>query len=143
MKINKIFTLFTLFCFLSLTSKISLAEESDYEHLLAGECVQQEGFFFNKDGMVKLVVNVEEKIKNQAVENKKELELVKIDLQSCKQSKETELRIQKEMFEKQLLIKQEVINSYQNEKFWDNIKIVGATIVGFGIGLAVFKLASL
>lgn len=137
MKINKKFILLTLFSFLYLIGKISLAEEVDYEHLLAGECVQQEGFFFNKDGMVKLIVNIEEKIKTQNAESQKQLEIIKIDLESCKNNKQTELRIQKEMFEKQLLIKQQVIDSHKTEIFWSNIKIVAYTTLGVGVGLLI------
>lgn len=137
--INKFFALILIFTLFF--PKISKAEEEvfDYEHLIAGSCVTSDGFFFTEDGMIKLVINSKEKIRIATLDGQRQVDLLRIDLKTCSESKAIELRIQKEMFESQLLIKQKVIDAYKNEIFWDNIKLVGGTVLGIGVGIFIGK----
>ena len=93
--------------------------------------------FFTEDGMVSLIVNTKEKIRLVGLDGQKQIDLLKVDLRACSESKVFELRIQKEMFESQLLIKQKAIDAYKSQIFWDNIKIVGGTVLGIGAGLLI------
>jgi hypothetical protein len=111
----------------------------DYEHMLAGECLKKPGFFFSEDGMANLYLSVEEKIKLAVLDKQKELNLCKVDLENCTKSKEIELQIQKEMFEKQLLVKQDAIDAYKNQAFWGNILATGGVIIGIGAGFFLGK----
>ena len=134
---NKLFIVMLIITFF--IPKISLAQEQefDYEHILAGSCVTKDGFFFTEDGMVSLIVNTKEKIRLVGLDGQKQIDLLKVDLRACSESKVFELRIQKEMFESQLLIKQKAIDAYKSQIFWDNIKIVGGTVLGIGAGLLI------
>lgn len=134
---NKLFTSFVLVCFICLLTKNAFAQDKDYTYMYSGECITENGFFFTENGMTKLVVNTEEKLKLITLDKQKEIDLIKIELGKCSALKLTELRIQKEMYENQLLIKQKAIDAYKSEIFWDNIKIVGGTVVGIGVGILV------
>lgn len=143
---NKIFTAFILFIFCFTLPKISFAQEQetfDYEQIPAGSCVTKDGFFFTEDGMVKLVVNTQEKIKLITLESQKQVDLVKIDLKKCSESKESELRIQKQMYEAQLLIKQQALDAYKSEAFWRNIQGSAAGLVlGVVLGIGIYYFAT-
>ena len=115
------------------------AEEYDYYQFSAGDCATQNGYFFTEDGMARSLANIDLRLRTAVADKARECQLCVIDLQTCAKSKETELRIQREMFEKQLLIRQQQIDSYRSEKFWDNIKIVGGIVVGVGAGILIGK----
>jgi len=136
--------LFAIILILSLFIPKAKAEEPvfDYEHLIAGSCVTRDGFFFTEDGMVSLVVNTKEKIRIATLDGQRQVDLLKVDLRACSESKELELRIQKEMYERQLAVKQGVIDSYKTDAIWSNIKIISGVVVGFGIGFLLFKLTN-
>lgn len=132
--INKILSL--VLVFILIFPKSSLAEDQrfDYEHLTAGSCITSDGFFFTEQGMVTLVVNTREKIRLATLDGQRQIDLLKVDLRTCSESKETELRIQRQMFEKQLAIKQEAIDAYKSDAYWSNVKIIGGIVVGIGVG---------
>lgn len=134
---NKIFALILMFALI--LPKVSIAQEQqfDYEHLTAGSCVTSDGFFFTEEGMVTLVVNTKEKIRLATLDGQRQIDLLKVDLRACSESKETELRIQRQMFEKQLAIKQEVIDAYKSDAYWSNIKIIGGALIGVSIGALI------
>ena len=141
--INKIFAIFFIFAFILPKASKAEEQEFDYEHLAAGSCITSDGFFFTENGMVSLVINTKEKIKLATLDGQKQIDLLKVDLKSCSESKEIELKIQRQMFEKQLLIKQSVIESYKSDAYWSNIKIIGGTIVGVGIGALIVGILNL
>lgn len=129
------------FLLVILTSINVLGEEvADYEYIFEGHCVKKNGFLFSEEGMGNLYLNIDEKIKLAVLDKQKEASLCKINLENCSKLKESELRIQKEMFEKQLFLKQETINNYKSEIFWNNFKIIGGTAVGIGVGVLFTKL---
>lgn len=134
---NKLIALFIIIFF---TSAIARAEDPpDYEHLISGECVSQNGFFFTENGMVKLVTTAEEKVKLAVLNKQKEVDLLKIDLGTCTKSKKIELQIQKEMYEEQLLVKQKVIDSQKSEMFWKNItSSLSGLALGAILGAGIF-----
>jgi hypothetical protein len=133
---NKLLAIFLIFFLIS--PVVSADDQTfDYEHLIAGSCVTQDGFFFTEQGMVNLVVNTREKIRIATLDGQRQIDLLKVDLHKCSESKELELRIQREMFEKQLQIKQSAIDAYKTEIFWDNIKIVGGIVIGVGTGIII------
>ena len=139
-KLNKFISSVVLVTFLSMISAPVYAETApDYEHMPAGECLKKPGFFFSEDGMANLYLSVEEKIKLAVLDKQKELNLCKVDLEKCTKSKEIELQIQKEMFEKQLLVKQDAIDAYKNQAFWGNILATGGVIIGIGAGFFLGK----
>ena len=133
---NKLFTIFVLFTFImSYPLKIN-AQEADYEQVVAGDCIKEDGFFFTQAGISKLAANVDQKIKLAVLEKVQECQKCSIDLETCKKSKEIELKIQKEMFDNQLLVKQQTIDLYKNEIFWNNIKYsAGGLFLGLTIGI--------
>ena len=141
--INKIFALILVFIFILPKTLKAQEEQFDYEHLAAGSCITSDGFFFTEQGMVSLVVNTKEKIRLATLDGQRQIELLKVDIGMCSQSKEVELRIQRQMFEKQLAIKQDTIESYKSDAYWSNIKIIGAAIVGIGIGAVVVGLINI
>jgi hypothetical protein len=135
---NKFIASLLLIIFASVYTNVAKAEEqpSDYERLLTGECVTTDGFFFSDAGMANLYVAVDEKIKLAVLDKQKEISKLKLDLSKCSDLKAVELRIQKEMFEEQLLIKQRAIDAYKSDIFWGNLRTVGYVILGVGIGIA-------
>lgn len=137
---NKIFTFLLIFIFIFTGVAKAEDKEIDYEYINSGNCVNQDGFFFSQDGMSKLYVNIEEKVKISCLEKQKQINLCNLDLNQCSKSKQIELGIQKEMFEKQLLVKQQVIDSYKNQSYWSTVKTVGGFVLGLGVGYAVTKL---
>jgi len=139
---NKLFAIILIF---SLFIPKAKAEEQvfDYEHLIAGSCITRDGFFFTEEGMVNLLINTKEKIRIATLDGQKQVDLLKIDLKSCSEAKEIELRIQKDMYEKQLKIKQDIIDSYKVESHWANIKIVGGVVAGLTIGVLLTSFISL
>lgn len=136
MKKNKLFTLFVIFIFCLSLPKISHAQEEsfDYEHIASGSCVTKDGFFFTEDGMIKLVVNTQEKIKLITLDSQKQIDLLKVDIRKCSESKESELRIQKEMYESQLLAKQQALEAYKQQAFWTNIQ---GSLTGVALGIVI------
>lgn len=143
---NKLLTLFTLFIFCFNIPKVCFAQEneiSDYEHILSGSCVTSDGFFFTENGMVKLVVNTQEKIKIAVADSQKQIDLLKVDLKKCEAIKESQLRIQKEMYESQLLAKQQALDAYKTDAFWKNIQSgVSGLILGVIIGVGGFYIVT-
>lgn len=133
----KLISLFIIIFFSSATVRAQEKEVSDYEHIVSGECVTQNGFFFTEEGMIKLVTTVEEKIKLTGLEKQKEVDFLKIDLDTCKKKSKIELEIQKEMFEKQLLAKQQVIDSYKSQSYWNLLKIGTGVVAGVGVGIII------
>jgi hypothetical protein len=134
---NKILSVLILLIFTFVSTNKAYAEDkpSDYEYLPAGECVKTDGFFFSEPGMANLYLAIDEKIKLAILDKQRELSIIKLDLQKCNESKQIELKIQREMFEEQLLAKQRVIDSYKSEAFWNNIKTVGYVAAGVGAGI--------
>lgn len=134
---NKIIASLLLLIFtLGLTNKAYAQEQPpDYEHLLTGECVKSDGFFFSESGMANLYLSVDEKIKLAVLDKQKEVSKLKLDLSKCSDLKTIELRIQKEMFEEQLLVKQRTIDAYKSDIFWGNLRTVGYVVAGIGIGV--------
>lgn len=133
---NKFITLLLIFTFIMMPKKINAEEQpSDYEHLLAGECVKSDGFFFSNSGMANLYLAIDEKIKLSVIDKHSELSKLKLDLKKCQDLKFVELKIQKEMYENQLSIKQQTIESYKNNIFWGNIRTVGYVLLGVGTGI--------
>ncbi len=134
---NKFIAGLLLFSFiLGLTNKAYAEEQpSDYERLLMGECVTTDGFFFSDAGMANLYVAVDEKIKLAVLDKQKEISKLKLDILKCSELKTVELRIQKEMFEEQLLIRQRVIDAYKSDIFWGNLRTVGYVVAGIGVGI--------
>jgi len=132
---NKFFSFFTLIVFCFAIEKNAIAEEQfDYQHLSAGSCITEDGFFFTESGMINLVVNVQEKVKLINIDNNKQIDLLKLDIKKCSESRETEIKIIKQSYEKQLLIKQSVIDSYKKDLFWQNIQY---GLTGFVVGVFI------
>lgn len=121
-----------------LTNKAYAEEQpSDYEHLLTGECVKSDGFFFSDAGMANLYLAVDEKIKLAVLDKQKEVSKLKLDLSKCSDLRTVELKVQKDMFEEQLLAKQRTIDAYKSDIFWSNFKTVGYVLLGIGAGVAL------
>ncbi len=133
--INKFFALLLAVMFILPKTLNAQEKEFDYEHLTAGSCLTSDGFFFTEQGMVALVVNTREKIRLATLDGQRQIDLLKVDLKTCSESKDSELRIQRQMFEKQLAIKQQAIDSYKSDAYWSNVKIIGGVVIGIGIGV--------
>ncbi len=115
-------------------------EEWDYQEVLKDQPAPYDGYLFSDEGMANTLAKVQTKLNLLKTEKDEELKRVKINLESIIKSKDVEISADKQMYQKQLEAKQNVINSYQNELMWSNIKLISAIIISATAGLVVGKL---
>lgn len=122
------------------TASAEESEEWDYQEIAKDEPAPYDGYIFSDEGMANTLAKVQTKISLLKTEKDDELKRVKINLESIIKMKDVEISADKQMYQKQLDAKQNVINSYQNELMWGNVKLISAIIVSTTVGLLVGKL---
>lgn len=132
-----------LLVFLVTRTPIAYAQEADgdYEEVTKEEIVPYDGYLFTKEGFANLIANKKKDLDLLKIEYDAKIKTAKIESDGELKKKELELKINKDMYEQLLTLKQNRIESLNTEVNWSNAKLVGGFVIGFISSIVIFYAA--
>jgi hypothetical protein len=145
---KKLLALLTLSALLTGWMPIARAEDIDHDgeedhfvELKTGEAAAEDGYFFTVGALSKIISKQEAKLAELTVLKDTEIKKVQLELETVSKKKELELTINKEMYEKMLIIKQDRIDQLSSAQKWSDWKLVGGFVLGLAASIAMFYAA--
>jgi hypothetical protein len=138
---KKLVALLTLLAMLAGQISIAHAEDVGYVDLKAGDVAPVDGLLFDPPAMAKLLANQESKLSVLRIEKDAEISKLNLEIETLNKKKEIETKINKELYESLLKIKQDRIDQLSAEQRWDNLKLAGGFLFGFIASVTIYYAA--
>lgn len=116
-------------------------EEGDYITLKQGEEAPYDGFLFDAEGLAKVIANKNFQLDKLTILKDNEIAKLNIELKYIKEKHELELKINEELKQNLLLIKDNRIQQLEDSKKWDDVKLFGSMLLGMALSVTIFYAA--
>ena len=116
----------------------SETDAGDYTIVKEGQRVPFTGYLFDSQGVIKLINNKVLELQQLKITKDAELHKLNIELESIKKQNELEVRINKELNNNIIRIKDDKIKELEDSKKWDDVKLLGALTLGMVLSVTVF-----
>lgn len=117
---------------------VSESDAGDYTVVKEGQRVPFDGYLFDSKGVIKLINNKTLELQQLKISKDAELYKLNIELETVKKQNELELRINKELNNNIIRIKDDKIKELEDSKKWDDVKLLGALTLGMVLSVTVF-----
>lgn len=115
--------------------------EGDYSFVKRGEAVPYDGFLFDKSGIIKVITNKSLEIQRLTIEKDADIAKLKIEIDMLKKQHNLEIKINKELTDNIMNLKDNRIKLLEDSKKWDDIKLFGAMLLGIALSVTIFYAA--
>lgn len=116
-------------------------EKGDYITVKQGEEAPYDGFLFDAEGLAKVIANKNFQLDKLTIQKDSEIAKLNIELKYIKQKHELELKINEELKQNLLLIKDNRIQQLEDSKKWDDVKLFGSMLLGMALSVTIFYAA--
>jgi hypothetical protein len=116
-------------------------EEGDYIVVKQGEEAPYDGFLFDSDGLAKVIANKNFQLDKLRIEKESEIAKLNLDIKYLKEQQQLELKINKELSDNIIKIKEDRIIQLENSKKWDDVKLFGTMLLGMALSVTIFYAA--
>ena len=145
-KIKRLFSLFLSLIFLVTWPSLAYGQDNtatesdvgDYTPVKEGQRVPFTGYLFDSGGIIKLINNKTLELQQLKITKDAEINKINIELETVKKQTELELRINKELNNNIIRIKDDKIKELEDSKKWDDVKLLGALTLGMVLSVTVF-----
>ena len=122
---------------------ISAEEEfdGDYSIVKEGDKVPYDGFLFDKDGIINVIVNKNLEIQKLTINKDSEIAKLKIEIDSINKQHKLELQINKDLTDSLVKLRDDRIKLLEDSKRWDDVKLFGAVLIGIVLSVTIFYAA--
>jgi len=147
-------SIFTLLAFLAVRIPIAYAlppvadagtedeyEEGDYVTVKQGEEAPYDGFLFDAEGLAKVIANKNFQLDKLRIEKDSEIAKLNLDIKYIKEQHKLELKINEELKQSIISIKDKRIEQLEDSKKWDDAKLFGSMILGMALSVTIFYAA--
>lgn len=140
---------FLLLVMLVTQSSIAFAEEVDVDHDGEGDFIEMkdgekapfDGYLLHKDAMVKLITDKQHEIDTLKLNFDTEIGKLKLNWEADIKKKDTEINVNKEMYEGILKVRQDRIDVLVKEQWISDFKLVLGFALGFASSIVLLDIA--
>lgn len=143
--IKQFVTYLTLLSFIAVQPSIAYGQEislqsksGDYSLVKEGEKAPYTGYLFDPEGLIKIITNKNLELQQLKIEKDSEIKSINIQLESQKKQYELELRVNKELNDNVVKLKDDKIKELEDSKKYDDIKLIGALTLGMALSVTIF-----
>lgn len=116
-------------------------EEGDFIVVKQGEEAPYDGFLFDSEGLAKVIANKNFQLDKLKIEKESEIAKLNIEIKFLKEQHKLELKINEELKENLLLIKDNRIKQLEDSDKWDDVKLFGSMLLGMALSVTIFYAA--
>jgi hypothetical protein len=116
-------------------------EEGDYVVVKQGEEAPYDGFLFDSEGLAKVIANKNFQLDKLKIEKESEIAKLNIEIKYLKEQQALELKINKELSDNIVAIKDKRIQQLEDSKKWDDVKLFGSMLLGMALSVTIFYAA--
>ena len=115
-----------------------VSSEGDYLVLKKGEKSPYDGYLFDTNALIKIMVSKSLELQQLKINKDSEIKQLNIELDSLKKQNELEKKLLKEVNDSIIKIKEERIRILEDGFKWQDFKLFGAMLLGIGLSVAIF-----
>jgi len=123
------------------TAKEDEYEEGDYVSVKQGEEAPYDGFLFDAEGLAKVIANKNFQLDKLKIEKDSEIAKLNLDIKYIKEQHKLELKINEELKQNIISIKDKRIEQLEDSKKWDDVKLFGSMLLGMALSVTIFYAA--
>ncbi len=116
-------------------------EEGDYVVVKQGEEAPYDGFLFDSEGLSKVIANKTFQLDKLRIEKDSEIAKLNLHIKYLKEQQALELKINKELSDNIVVIKDNRIQQLEDSKKWDDVKLFGSMLLGMALSVTIFYAA--
>ena len=116
-------------------------EEGDYVAVKQGEEAPYDGFLFDAEGLAKVIASKNFQLDKLRIEKESEITKLNLDIKYLKEQHKLELKINEELKDNIVAIKDKRIEQLENSKKWDDVKLFGSMLLGMALSVTIFYAA--
>lgn len=116
-------------------------EDGDYVVVKEGEATPYDGFLFDSEGLIKIMANKSFELDKLKIEKDFEIKKLNIQLETLTKQHELELKINKELTDNIIKIKEDRIIQLEDSKKCDDVKLFGSMLLGMALSVTIFYAA--
>jgi len=116
-------------------------EEGEYVVVKQGEEAPYDGFLFDSEGLAKVIANKNFQLDKLKIEKDSEIGKLNIEIKYLKEQQVLELKINKELSDNIIAIKDNRIKHLEDSKKWDDVKLFASMILGMALSVTIFYAA--
>ena len=116
-------------------------EEGDYVTVKQGEEAPYDGFLFDAEGLAKVIANKNFQLDKLRIEKDSEIAKLNLDIKYIKEQHKLELKINEELKQSIISIKDKRIEQLEDSKKWDDVKLFGSMLLGMALSVTIFYAA--
>jgi len=130
----------------ALDAGVEATEEDEYEDgeyvvLKVGEEAPYDGFLFDSEGLAKVIANKNFQLDKLRIEKDSEITKLNIELKYLKEQHKLELKINEELKDNIISIKDKRIVQLEDSKRWDDVKLFTSMLLGMALSVTIFYAA--
>lgn len=114
------------------------SSSGDYLVLKKGEKSPYDGYLFDTNALIKIMVSKTLEIQQIKINKDSEIRQLNIEIDSLKKQNELEKKLLKEVSDSIVKIKEDRIRILEDGFKWQDLKIFGALLLGIGLSVAIF-----
>lgn len=115
-----------------------ISNEGDYTLVKQGEEVPYNGYLFDSDGLIKVMVNKSLELDKLRISKDADIAKLSIEIDYLKKQYEIQLKIKDELNLSLLKVKDDRIKLLEDSKKWDDVKLFGAMFLGIVLSVSIF-----
>ena len=96
---------------------------------------------FDKDGIINIIVNKNLEIQKLTINKDSEIAKLKIEIDSINKQHKLELKINKDLTDNLVKLRDDRIKLLEDSKRWDDVKLFGAVLIGIVLSVTIFYAA--
>jgi hypothetical protein len=116
-------------------------EDGDYSIVKAGEEVPYDGFLFDSEALIKVMANKSFELDKLRIEKDFEIQKLNIEILTLKKQHELELKINSDLTDNIIKIKDNRIIQLEDSKKYDDLKLFGSMLLGMALSVTIFYAA--
>lgn len=116
-------------------------EEGDYVVVKQGEEAPYDGFLFDSEGLAKVIANKNFQLDKLRIEKDSDIAKLNLELKYLKEQHKLELKINEELKDNIVAIKDKRIQQLEDSKKWDDVKLFGSMLLGMALSVTIFYAA--
>ena len=116
-------------------------EEGDYVAVKQGEEAPYDGFLFDAEGLAKVIASKNFQLDKLRIEKESEITKLNLDIKYLKEQHKLELKINEELKDNIVAIKNKRIEQLEDSKKWDDVKLFGSMLLGMALSVTIFYAA--
>lgn len=115
-----------------------ISSDGDYTEVKEGEKAPYDGYLFDSDGLIKVMVNKSLELDKLRINKDAEIAKLNIEIDFIKKNYELQLKIKDDLNTNLLKLKDDRIKLLEDSKKWDDVKLFGAMFLGIVLSVTIF-----